>query len=372
MAFYIDLFSPDTYEAFTSSDQTISGFRERQKGVASSIKQGDIFLCYVTKLSRWVGCLEVQSDSFMDDTPVFYQENDPFVIRFRVQPLIWLPLEQSIPMYASQSWDHLSFTRGTNPSTNHAWTAMVRGSLRKLEDQDGDYLVNLLRKQAEAPVLFQLTEIDRKKLQVSKVKTQDSKQVTVSIPLNEEESSEAIPEQRTIRDSIKIQAMLAEIGERMNLKIWIPRSDRARVLEIWKPQTKCLMEVLPLNYDDATLKTVENIDVLWIKGRSVVRAFEVEHTTSIYSGILRMADLMALQPNLNINAHIVAPLDRKEKVLEEISRPVFAFLEKGPLAENCSYISYDSVEELSKEKRLEYMTDLVLEEYSEYAAEADF
>jgi len=118
--------------------------------------------------------------------------------------------------------------------------------------------------------------------------------------------------------------------------------------------------------------TVENIDVLWIKGRFVVRAFEVEHTTSIYSGILRMADLMALQPNLNINAHIVAPLDRKEKVLGEISRPVFAFLEKGPLAENCSYISYDSVEELSKEKRLEYMTDLVLEEYSEYAAEADF
>jgi len=57
------------------------------------------------------------------------------------------------------------------------------------------------------------------------------------------------------------------------------------------------------------------------------KSFEVEHTTSIYSGILRMADLMALQPNLNIRAHIVAPFDRKDKVLQEISRPVFAFLE---------------------------------------------
>jgi hypothetical protein len=39
---------------------------------------------------------------------------------------------------------------------------------------------------------------------------------------------------------------------------------------------------------------IERIDVLWLKGRSIKRAFEVEHTTSIYSGILRMADLLAL------------------------------------------------------------------------------
>ena len=157
----------------------------------------------------------------------------------------------------------------------------------------------------------------------------------------------------------------------MNLKIWIPRSDRQRVLDVWQPKTTCLLEQLPLNYDSATLKTIENIDVLWIKGRSIVRAFEVEHTTSIYSGILRMADLMALQPNLSIEAHIVAPIDRREKVLQEISRPVFAFLEKGPLSESCTFISYESVIELSQEKRLEYMTDTVLEEYREYAEDAD-
>ncbi len=157
----------------------------------------------------------------------------------------------------------------------------------------------------------------------------------------------------------------------MNLKIWLPRSDRQRVLEVWQPKTQSLLEELPLNYDDATLKTIENIDVLWIRGRSIVRAFEVEHTTSIYSGILRMADLMALQPNLNINSHIVAPIDRKDKVLQEISRPVFTFLDKGPLSETCSFISYESIKELAELKQLEYMTDSVLEEYAEYAEEAD-
>ena len=126
-----------------------------------------------------------------------------------------------------------------------------------------------------------------------------------------------------------------------------------------------------MNYNEATLSTIENIDVLWIHRRSIKRAFEVEHTTSIYSGILRMADLMALQPDLNIKAHIVAPAERKAKVLMEISRPVFAFLENGPLAESCTYLSYDAVKELSEENRLQYMSDRVIEEYEEYAGDAD-
>lgn len=165
------------------------------------------------------------------------------------------------------------------------------------------------------------------------------------------------------RDSIKIQAMLADIGARMDYKIWIPKNDRGRVFEIWQPKHNSILRELPLNYDIDTIKTIENIDVLWIKGRTIVRAFEVEHTTSIYSGILRMADLMALQPNLNIKAHIVAPTERKGKVMQELSRPVFKLI----LAHTCSYISYTSVEELAKEKRLEYMSDDVLKEYSESA-----
>ncbi|GHA63228.1 hypothetical protein GCM10007389_14610 [Pontibacter akesuensis] len=165
------------------------------------------------------------------------------------------------------------------------------------------------------------------------------------------------------RDSFRIQALLAEIGSRMGYRIWLPKNDRSRVLEVWLSGQNQVLNDLPLNYDIDTIKTIENIDVLWIKGRTIVRAFEIEHTTSIYSGILRMADLMALQPNLNIRAHIVAPDERKAKVMQELSRPVFRHI----LANTCTFISYTSVEELAKEKRLEYMTDAVLEEFSEAA-----
>jgi hypothetical protein len=58
---------------------------------------------------------------------------------------------------------------------------------------------------------------------------------------------------------------------------------------------------------------VDAIGVLWLRGTAIERAFEVEHTTSIYSGILRTADLLALQPNMAIDLHIVAPEDHRER-----------------------------------------------------------
>jgi hypothetical protein len=80
-----------------------------------------------------------------------------------------------------------------------------------------------------------------------------------------------------------------------------------------------------------------------------------------------MADLLALQPNMDIKLHIVAPYERRDKVLQEIQRPVFSFLDRRPLAESCTYISYDSIKELAESKHLSHLSDTVLDEYAEEA-----
>ena len=67
-----------------------------------------------------------------------------------------------------------------------------------------------------------------------------------------------------------------------------------------------------MNYDENTLDTIREIDVLWLKGRSMARAFEVEHTTAIYSGLLRMADLLELQPNMQSTTHSRARGEARE------------------------------------------------------------
>ena len=366
MAYFIDLFSPETYEAFARSRRDISGFRLRNKNMAERIKPGDVFVCYLTRLSRWFGLLEVIEGPFIDNKPVFVAENDPYVVRFRVRPILWLDIDKSLPIHDEAIWTGLSFTRELE-NGSLGWTWKVQSSLRPLDDQDGIFLAEKLTAQAAQGKIYLLSEQDARKLAMHTV-NRPNKVVTVSVPEDAStvETAEVIPEAET-RESICIQALIATIGARMGMSIWIPRSDRGRVLKEWKSEENNLLERLPLNYDDTTLRTIEQIDVLWLRGRSIIRAFEVEHTTSVYSGILRMADLLALQPNMDIKLHIVAPEAKREKVFQEIRRPVFALLEKGPLAESCTYLSYDSLRALAAQKHLSHLSDTVLDEYAEEA-----
>lgn len=197
-------------------------------------------------------------------------------------------------------------------------------------------------------------------------------EVTVIVP-DDDEVEEHVPEATAVkapdlRQSLQVQAKLVEIGAIMGFRVWTPPADRGRIKELISDRERsALLETLPLNYDNATLDTIEQIDVLWLSGRSIVRAFEVEHTTAVYSGLLRMADLLALQPNMDIRLHIVAPVERREKVFREMQRPVFSLLERRPLKDRCSFISYEGVDAIRDIETLPYTNDGIIAEYEEHA-----
>ncbi len=205
---------------------------------------------------------------------------------------------------------------------------------------------------------------------VHKVRLAD-RDVGVTVPedgLDEESAGDS--GRADIRESIAIQTLLADIGSKMGMEIWLPSGDRVAVLACWKGDHAAPLERLPLHYNETTMGTIERIDVIWLKGRAIRRAFEVEHTTAVYSGILRMADLLALVPNMKINLHIVAPLARRDKVFQELRRPVFSILEP-PLSELCTYLSYDSIRNLADQPHLGRLNDAVLDDYAEEAGDPD-
>ncbi len=181
----------------------------------------------------------------------------------------------------------------------------------------------------------------------------------------EETNDASEDEEYRPRESIEIQALVAQVGRIMGMNVWVPTRDRARVTASSKGGDLVYLETLPFNYDDETLGTIEQIDVIWINGNFIERAFEVEHTTAIYSGILRMADLLALQPNINIKLHIVAPVHRRAQVFREISRPVFRRLQSGPLPQICTYIPYDNFRRLAKAPSLRRLRPDVVDDYAE-------
>ncbi len=243
---------------------------------------------------------------------------------------------------------------------------------RQLDDALTKLRADLQRTHPHVVLDFYAPEFKERWSRDRKVKTIEG-EITVTVPGDdeEEEFSDSVstePKTTDARQSLKVQARLAEIGTAMGFKIWIPKSDRGRVREL-APEIEngAFLDDLPLNYNQATLDTIEQIDVLWLKKQSIVRAFEVEHSTAVYSGLLRMADLLALQPNMDIRLHIVAPDERREKVFREMLRPVFALLEKGPLSQSCTFISYESVETIRSLEHLTYTKDSILAEYEEQA-----
>jgi len=245
MTYFIDLFSPETHEAFTRS-RDISGFRLRHKRVAERVSPGDMFVCYLTRLSRWFGLLEVLEGPFIDSKPIFLPEGDPFVVRFRVRPVVWLGIEKAIPIHDYTIWSGLPFTRGLEKDSI-AWTGTVRASLVRLDDRDGKFLAERLTAQSDGGKSYPLDEQDLRKLKTHMV-TRLDKVVTVSVPddSGSDEQPTIAPEAET-RESIRVQALIASIGARMGMSICIPRSDRATVLREWENEQNNLLERLPLN-----------------------------------------------------------------------------------------------------------------------------
>lgn len=366
MSYYLNLFSPATYEAFSKSQRNVSGFQEKHQNLAKRVKPGDVLLCYVTKLSRWIGALTVVDGPFIDKTPL-YMADDPFIVRFHVTSDIWLPMDKAVPIKEDELWNNLSFTKGYEKSSS-AWAQRVKGSLGIVSDEDAGLVLAALQRQALGGLTYPIDHDAYQRLITHVVRRAD-KDVTVIVPTTAIEPTPQIEPATEVRESYRIQALLAQIGAQMGLRVWLPKPDRGQVLQEWKGSHEALLEKLPLNYDDVTLKTVERIDVLWLKNRSIRRAFEVEHSTSIYSGLLRMADLLALQPNMDIRLHIVAPEERRDKVFAEIRRPVFSLLDGGPLADSCTFIPYEGIRQLAKETNLKYMSDQVLEQYEEESEE---
>jgi hypothetical protein len=370
MNYYLNLFTPETWSAFRDNDAHLSGFKLRQSRIARErIRSGGIFLCYLVRLSRWCGALEITSEAFEDETPIFANP-DPYVVRFNVRPIVVLPPELAIPIFEPEIWQNLSLTKDYEPGTS-SWTGFFRASLGQIPDADGEMLFAALQWQDQDQHEYPFTERDQRQLARKLTVRAHDREVAVEVPDEDEDVEFEAPttaEPGDTRQSIQMQAKVAQIGVDIGFKVWVPRNDKALVLELVPQEMHpAFLNVLPLNYDDTTLRTIENIDVLWLKGRSMARAFEVEHTTAIYSGLLRMADLLALQPNMYIRLHIVAPEEKRDKVLREIKRPVFSLLERGPLYEKCTYLTYESVVALGETPHLAHMSDSIIEEYEEAA-----
>ena len=331
-SYWLDLFTGTTWQEFLESGGDVSGFRERRRKTVQRIRPGDYLLCYLTGVSRFIGVLEVISEPFEDNSPIWKDENFP--CRVKVKSVIKLTPETAVPVHELK--DRLTiFQNLKNPN---AWTGHFRGSPARWKSSDGEAVVKALQTAERAPVV---RPVDKAKL-ARRPRALRAKIGSVTIPERDDDSENVeIPRDPTPHE--EIQLLLLKLGSDMGLDVWVARNDRGRVVNGHQfAEIPRLRDELPRQFDDATNRTIELIDVLWLKGNAIVAAFEVESTTSIYSGLLRMSDLISMQPNLNIPLYLVAPDERREKVITEVNRPTFSRL-SPPMNQMCRYLSFSEL-----------------------------
>ncbi len=332
--YWLDLFTGKTWEEFIKAGAKVSGFKERRRNIAKRIRPGDYLICYLTGLSRFIGVLEVISESYFNDQDRIW-EDQAFPVRFDVKIVYELNAKIAVPIH--NILNKLSISKGTKSS--RAWSGFFRGSPVQFDPRDAEIILEAIRDAKYNPVERDYDE--RKYWRQPKV--YESTIGDVTIPENDEVEDVGPQPELDKTTHEEMQWLLLRLGSDMGFDVWVAKNDRNKAYnEMPFSQIRNLRKELPRQFDEATNRTVELIDVLWLQKDAIIAAFEVEHTSSIYSGLLRMSDLVSMQPNLKINLYIVAPDDRSDKVIAEVNRPTFARL-NPPLPKICKFIPYSEL-----------------------------
>ena len=120
-----------------------------------------------------------------------------------------------------------------------------------------------------------------------------------------------------------VQGWLRDLGIALGFRVFIAANDQSRRCGEGKLGDGCLAE-LPAAIGRAA-ELVRLIDVIWLDAKEdrVAAAFEVEHTTSIHSGIVRLLDLAFGAAETVRDLFIVAPDAREGEVRQQLERPAF-------------------------------------------------
>jgi hypothetical protein len=300
--------------------------------------EGDRFAIIIDK--SLAALAEVSGPAFESEEEVWDNGVFPYRIPLRFTHVL---AAQDRPPILGEVRDALIQQWGTK----YGWRILNQ---EVLESPGSDVVVNAFASRPNALTEYQQTLSDRldearvKRDQPAERKTRRAK--APKVPKNrhpvlvEDNSTES---KRDSSAHTKSQSELVALGKITGCSVWIASNDQTRQYAGKAIADNCLKKLPRMGLSDEATKRISLIDVIWINKNAPVAAFEIETSTSVYSGLLRMSDLLAEIPALNIQIFIVAPKDRQTKVLSELGRPTFR---KIGLSDYCRYVPSEGLSDL--------------------------
>ncbi len=137
--------------------------------------------------------------------------------------------------------------------------------------------------------------------------------------------TQVLAEHEAESEHTHIQYLLIKIGRALKYDVYVARNDRHRSCDGQAFALLTAPALPPVSWPPEVRDTVSLIDVIWLKPGTgeIVSAFEIEKSTSIYSGILRLEDLARSIPGCPCHFYLVAPDRREREVMAQLARPAF-------------------------------------------------
>lgn len=137
----------------------------------------------------------------------------------------------------------------------------------------------------------------------------------------------------------QVQTLLGGIGSKKGYDIWVPPAN-AGALDWSLTKRFSLRKTIPSGFEKVR-SILSEIDMVWVEsGRETIAGlFEVEHSTPVYSGLLRFNDILLTEPRVS-RFSIVSNDIRRSLFARQLRRPTFI---KSGLSELTSFLEYANV-----------------------------
>jgi len=143
----------------------------------------------------------------------------------------------------------------------------------------------------------------------------------------------------------EIQWFLVQLGQQHGYDVHVAINDTNRTYDGEPLGEGCIDELVLPGFSEAVTKIIQYVDVIWLDGDAIVAMFEVESTTSIYSGILRMTDFVTKVPNFAVDMYIVAPEADADAVRKQMTRPTFEAVLSPVEHSSLQFLSFEDVQD---------------------------
>jgi len=249
------------------------------------------------------------SEPFRSEDPLW--PDGTYSYRIRIQPVYWAPPSDRPELPRQLLRDHMGRYYG-----------IAIRDMKLLTDSVGQKLLGLLDLTGDPTALHQIPD-----------------PAATAEPTAED--VDAISGE-TATDDPHLEAMyyLKKMGLALGCDVYVATNDRGRVYNEDVLGEGCVPDLSGIRLPPEATRIIQYIDLLWMQRRALLSAFEVEISTGVYPGILRMSDLMVEVPNLQLGLYVVSPDGMYEKFRRHLVRPTFVHT---GIAARCKFIPFSEL-----------------------------